>query len=119
MAKKKDKPNNNKGLIYSTDPEFDYHFGDDEEVQESLPSKQQKLRISLDKKQRAGKEVTLITGFQGLEADLNALGKSLKTFCGVGGSVKNNEILLQGDHRKKVLDWLLKNNYTQSKISGI
>lgn len=119
MGKKKDKPNNNKGIIYSTDPDYDYQFENEEQVQETLPSKQQKLRISLDKKQRAGKEVTLITGFQGLEADLSALGKALKSFCGVGGSVKNNEILLQGDHRKKVLDWLVKNNYTQSKISGM
>jgi len=118
MAKKKDK-SDSRGLIYSTDPDFDYHFEDETTPEETLPAKQQKLRVSLDKKQRAGKEVTLITGFQGIASDLNDLGKALKSYCGVGGSVKNNEILLQGDHRKKVLDWLQKNGYTQSKISGM
>lgn len=118
MARNKDKKNN-KGFFYSTDPDYTFHFEDESEEQETLPIKQQKLRVSLDKKQRAGKEVTLITGFAGQEDDLKDLGKQLKGLCGVGGTVKKNEVLLQGDHRKKVLDWLLKNGYTQSKISGM
>lgn len=118
MSRNKDKKNN-KGFFYSTDPDYTYAFEEETNEQETLASKQQKLRISLDKKQRAGKEVTLIGGFQGQEADLKNLGKQLKSLCGVGGTVKNNEILLQGDHRRKVLDWLLKNGYTQSKISGM
>ncbi|MDP9229851.1 MAG: translation initiation factor, partial [Bacteroidota bacterium] len=79
-----------------------------------LPS-QQKLSIRLDTKQRAGKAVTLIEGFIGKQEDAEDLGKRLKTFCGTGGSVKNFQIIIQGDQRDKVLTWLQKNGYLSSK----
>jgi translation initiation factor 1 len=82
---------------------------------ETLLPAGQKLRILLDKKQRAGKMVSLVTGFAGTTADLDELGKKLKTFCGTGGSVKNGEIIVQGDNRDKLLQWLLKNGYSGSK----
>lgn len=103
----------NRGFVYSTDPNFS--FDREEEAQETLPANQQKLRILLDKKQRAGKIVSLITGFIGIDADLQELGKKLKSLCGTGGSAKDGEILVQGDHRDKILQWLLKNGYTNSK----
>lgn len=103
----------NRGFVYSTDPNFS--FDREEEDQDTLPPAQQKLRILLDKKQRAGKIVSLITGFIGTDADLQELGKKLKGICGSGGSAKDGEILVQGDHRDKILQWLLKNGYTNSK----
>ncbi|MEN9570780.1 MAG: hypothetical protein RL172_2011 [Bacteroidota bacterium] len=112
MQKKKDNPAG--GLVYSTDPNFVLP-GNERPVAETLPANQQKLRIVLDKKQRAGKAVTLITGFIGSDADMEALGKKLKAFCGTGGAVKDGEILVQGDNRDKVLQWLQKNGYTAAK----
>jgi translation initiation factor 1 len=108
------KLNSLKGLVYSTDPDFKLE-DDSNEQAETVPPAQQKLRILLDKKQRAGKSVTLIEGFIGKEADREELGKKLKTFCGTGGSVKDYEILIQGDNRDKVLQWLQKNGYTGAK----
>ena len=102
------------GLVYSTDPNFKIEV-DNTPEQDTLPAAQQKLRILLDKKQRAGKAVTLVTGYTGKEADMQELGKKLKTFCGTGGSVKDGEIIIQGDNREKVLQWLQKNGYTASK----
>ena len=96
--------------MYSTSDEFEYSY-DSEEEQETLPPKQQKLHIQLDKKQRAGKQVTLVTGFIGSEEDLKSLGKLLKSKCGVGGSAKNGEILIQGDFRDRVRDILQKEGY--------
>ncbi|MEE1112105.1 MAG: translation initiation factor [Bacteroidales bacterium] len=105
------KKNSNRiGVVYSTNPDFEYEEIEELE-EETLPNNQQKLYVQLDKKQRAGKQVTLITGFVGRSEDLERLGKELKNKCGVGGSVKDNEILLQGDFRQKVIDYLMKKDY--------
>ncbi len=109
---KKNKPDS-KGFVFSTDPNFS--FEEEKESVETLAPKQQRLRIRLDTKHRAGKAVTLVEGFIGTDEDMDDLGKKLKSFCGTGGSVKDHEIIVQGDHRDKVLQWLLKNGYTQSK----
>jgi translation initiation factor 1 len=109
MAKKKP---DSKGFVYSTDPNF--RFEEENENSETLSPAQQKLKIKLDTKHRAGKAVTLIEGFIGRDADLQDLGKKLKTFCGTGGSAKDGEIIIQGDQREKVLQWLLKNGYSQA-----
>lgn len=110
---KKNKPDS-RGFVYSTDPAFSFEPEETEE-QQTLAAAQQKLRVRLDTKQRAGKAVTLITGFTGNENDLEDLGKKLKNFCGTGGSVKDGEVIIQGDQRDKVLQWLLKNDYKQTK----
>ena len=105
------KKNSNRiGVVYSTNPDFEYEEIEELE-EETLPNNQQRLYVQLDKKQRAGKQVTLITGFVGRSEDLEKLGKELKNKCGVGGSVKNNEILLQGDFRQKVVDYLIQKDY--------
>jgi translation initiation factor 1 len=110
---KKNKPDT-RGFVFSTDPSF--RFEEEEQpVQDTLAPNQQKLRIRLDTKQRAGKAVTLVTGFVGQEEDLEELGKKLKNFCGTGGSVKDGEAIVQGDQREKVLQWLLKNGYSGTK----
>lgn len=101
-------------VVYSTNPDFQFEKGDEGEV-ETIEKAKQQLRISLDKRNRKGKAVTLITGFIGLENDIEALGKLLKTKCGVGGSVKDNEILIQGDFRTKVLEILQKEGYAKSR----
>lgn len=103
--------------MYSTDPDFEYNEESTEETN-TLPPQQQKLRVMLDKKNRAGKAVTLVTGFVGTNDDLEALGKKLKNLCGSGGSAKDAEILVQGDHRDKILKWLLDNGYSQTKKAG-
>lgn len=105
------KKNSNRiGVVYSTNPDFEYEEIEELE-EETLPNNQQRLYVQLDKKQRAGKQVTLITGFIGRSEDLEKLGKELKNKCGVGGSVKNNEILLQGDFRQKIVDYLIQKDY--------
>ncbi len=103
------------GVMYSTNPDFEYNTGD-EENEDTLPKDKQLLRISLDKRNRGGKAVTLITGFTGTAEDLSDLGKFLKVKCGVGGSAKDGEIIVQGDHRQKVLEILQKEGYTKSRI---
>lgn len=105
------------GTVYSTNPDFVFDYGE-EEISTLEPDKQN-LRVMLDKKQRGGKKVTLVTGFQGSDIELALLGKELKSACGVGGSTKDGEILLQGDFREKVLALLLQKGYTKTKISGI
>ena len=112
MAKKK--INSFSGLVYSTDPNFKQPEENAEE-QETIEPDQQKLKIRLDTKHRAGKAVTLVEGFIGTLADLEELGKKLKSFCGTGGSVKDGEIIVQGDNREKILQWLQKNGYKLSK----
>jgi translation initiation factor 1 len=107
----------NNGTVYSTNPNFVFDYGEEEAV--TLDPAKQNLRIMLDKKQRGGKKVTLVTGFQGSDFDLAVLGKELKSACGVGGSVKDGGILLQGDFREKVLALLLQKGYNKTKISGI
>jgi len=104
-------------VVYSTNPNFQFQ-SDEEEEQTALPAKDQNLRVSIDRKQRKGKEVTLITGFIGSEDDLNLLGKELKQKCGVGGSVKDGEIIIQGNHAKKILELLLKQGYKAKQIGG-
>jgi translation initiation factor 1 len=109
---KKNKPDS-RGFVFSTDPGF--QFEEEQNDAETLLPAQQKLRIRLDTKHRAGKAVTLVTGFIGKDEDLQELGKKLKSFCGTGGSAKDGEIIVQGDQRDKVLKWLLKNGYKQTK----
>lgn len=107
---KKNKPDT-RGFVYSTDPNFS--FEEAQSDSETLLPDQQKLKIKLDNKRRAGKVVTLIEGFAGKPADLEELGKKLKSFCGTGGSAKDGEIIVQGDQREKVFQWLVKNSYKQ------
>lgn len=104
-------------VVYSTNPDFHYET-DDAAEEATLPPSQQRLRVQLDRKNRGGKVVTLVTGFAGTEEDLKELGKLLKSKCGVGGSAKNGEIIVQGDFKLKVLELLKKEGYTQSKPVG-
>ena len=104
-------------VVYSTNPDFKYEL-DDEEEQTTLQPSQQRLRVQLDRKNRGGKVVTLVTGFIGKEDDLKELGKFLKSKCGVGGSSKDGEIIVQGDFKQKVLELLKKEGYTQTKTVG-
>ena len=101
-------------VVYSTNPDFKYESIEEKEA-ETLPKNQQKLRIFMEKKGRGGKTVTLIKGFIGTEEDLKELGKLLKTKCGVGGSVKDNEIIIQGDFKQRITDLLKAEGYTQTK----
>lgn len=109
---KKNKPDS-RGFVFSTDPGF--QFEEEYSETDTLQPAAQKLRIRLDTKHRAGKAVTLVEGFKGKDEDLQDLGKKLKSFCGTGGSAKDGEIIVQGDQREKVLQWLLKNGYKQTK----
>ncbi|WP_273165269.1 translation initiation factor [Bacteroides fluxus] len=104
-------------VVYSTNPDYNYEMEDDEE-QTTLPAAQQRLRVQLDRKNRGGKVVTLITGFVGTDSDMKELGKLLKSKCGVGGSAKDGEIIVQGDFKQKVLELLKKEGYTQTKPVG-
>ena len=112
MSKKN--KNDKHGFVYSTDPNFRFEE-ESQEMHDTLSPKEQKLKIRLETKHRGGKTVTLIEGFIGKEEDLEELGKKLKNFCGTGGSAKDGEIIIQGDQRDKVLQWLLKNGYEKTK----
>ncbi|WP_321425626.1 translation initiation factor [uncultured Bacteroides sp.] len=106
-------------VVYSTNPDFNYDIdSDSDEEQTTLEAAKQVLRVALDKKNRGGKVVTLITGFVGSEEDLKDLGKLLKTKCGVGGSAKDGEIIIQGDFKLKVVELLKKEGYIKTKPVG-
>lgn len=102
------------GTVYSTNPDFKYNTRDAEDVETPAPEKQQ-LRVSLDRRHRGGKQITLITGFAGSDGDLDTLGRLLKTRCGVGGSAKDGEIIIQGDFRDRVVELLHKEGYVKAR----
>jgi translation initiation factor 1 len=104
-------------IVYSTNPDFNYSTASNEET-ETLPNNQQNLRVQLDKKNRGGKTVTLITGFVGTTSDMEALGKTLKSKCGVGGTAKDGEIVIQGDFVDKVLQLLIAAGYKAKRSGG-
>lgn len=116
MSKKKTF-NDFSGIMFSTDPDFKLPEAETDYIN-TLPNNQQDLRIQLDKKQRGGKKVTLITGYRGSQSDLEDLGKKLKNKCGVGGTVKENEILIQGDFREKIKNLLIADGYRVKLIGG-
>ncbi len=105
------------GMVYSTNPDFQYETPRQEGA-DTLPPARQDLRVWLDKKSRAGKQVTLVKGFVGSEDDLRALGSMLKNKCGVGGSAKDGEIIIQGDFRERIVDILTKAGYKAKKAGG-
>ena len=109
---KKNKPTAN-GYVFSTNPDF--RLEEETTPETTRPPADQLLKIRLDTKQRGGKAVTLVEGFSGTREDLETLGKSLKTFCGTGGSAKDNLIIIQGDQRDKVLGWLSGHGYKRAK----
>jgi translation initiation factor 1 len=102
------------GMVYSTNPDFEYKTPE-RSLQNTIAPEKQQLRISLDRRHRGGKQVTLVTGFVGSDDDLVALGKLLKTRCGVGGAAKEGEIIVQGDFRDRVVEILHKEGYIKTK----
>ncbi|MGB0391472.1 MAG: translation initiation factor [Salibacteraceae bacterium] len=113
MAKKKKRVD----VVYSTNPNYGYDYDDNEE-QETLPPSEQTLHVLIDRKQRKGKTATLIEGFVGSTDDLKDLGKMLKSKCGVGGSAKDGEIIIQGEVRDKVMDLLKAEGYNVKRVGG-
>ena len=117
MGKKKKKKNTSQSeIVYSTNLDFNYDTG--EEQHETLPPQQQQLYVKREKKGRGGKEVSIVTGFVGNEEDLKDLGKELKKSLGVGGSAKEGEIVIQGEHRDKIVEILTKKGYKTKKSGG-
>ncbi len=117
MSKKNKRDKGRAGVVYSTSDNFDYQYEGGLE-EETLPAAEQNLKVMLDKKSRAGKQVTLVEGFVGTDEDLKELGKLLKSKCGVGGTAKDGEILIQGDFRTKVLEILQKEGYKAKRVGG-
>jgi translation initiation factor 1 len=111
MAKQSPK---NSGIVYSTAKDF--NFEEEQAEEQTLPANEQFLNIKLDKKHRAGKVVTIVSGFVMKEPEIEALSRQLKSFCGTGGTVKDKEIIIQGENRQKILQWLQKNGFSKSKI---
>ena len=102
------------GVVYSTNPDYEYS-DDSQEEADTRPKNQQKLRLNMERAGRGGKTVTLVKGFVGSDKDINALCKLLKQKCGVGGSVKDGEIIIQGDHRQRLIEILKKEGFCQAK----
>ena len=111
MSKQKKRPS---GIIYSTDPGFNYN-SPEEEVSETVEPGKQGIKVKLETKSRGGKAVTIVEGFDGTETDKEQLAKDLRVYCGTGGSYKNGEILLQGDNRDKITNWLHKKGYVLAR----
>lgn len=118
MAKKKMGLEDLGGLVFSTDNDFDPDKLSEEEEIETPPPSKQHLEAHYSSKGRAGKKVTVITGFEGTDEDLNDLGKTLKKKCGVGGSVKDGEIIIQGDVRDKIMTYLKEKGYNMKRVGG-
>lgn len=116
MAKKKKFKDITGSVVYSTNQDYDYQYGNEEE--ETLASNEQDLRIWLDKKHRGGKVASVVKGFIGSDDDLKDLAKTLKSKCGVGGSAKDGEIIIQGDHREKILKILTESGFKAKKAGG-
>ena len=104
-------------VVYSTNPDFQYE-AEELEQEDTLSPRDQKLFVSIDRKPRAGKEVTLVEGFIGREEDVKTLGKEIKVKCGVGGTVKDNVILIQGNFKEKIFAYLVDSGFTATKKKG-
>lgn len=115
MGKKDNDWKDRLGVMYSTNPDFNYQTPDDEPQAATLPPRQQKLRLRIERNGRGGKTATVISGFQGSQADADALARTLKTYCGCGGTAKDGEIIIQGDFREKILAKLKELGYTGAK----
>jgi len=116
MSKKVNSFHDLGGFVFSTNKDFE--FDNESNVEETVANNQQRLEAHLDKKNRGGKVATIIKGFQGNEEDLKTLGKMLKTKCGVGGSAKDNEIIIQGNFRDKIMEILKSEGYNIKRVGG-
>lgn len=107
MSKNKNKV----GVVYSTNPDYQYQYEGDDEIRDTLPPQQQKLHVRMERSGRGGKTVTIVDNFVGRDDDLNALGKTLKVKCGVGGTIKEGQIIIQGDFRERIVALLREMGY--------